>query len=395
MCWSAIVLIVSCSALAVAEDGVGKLYGGLTLEQWHDRLGYLDPTDPHSASAVPPLMEIIQDSGLSADERRPFAMTLGRLGPAASDSIPLLIAQIEQRKELGKPTYAWAARALGLFGVHAKDAAPALIDLLFDEDIPQADRTLPIEALARIGSAHPDVLGALIRLLQYEGLDPSKVSAAEASVFRELAAEALGLMGPDADLAAPLLMRAVRDVRESESVRRKALVALGAMRSRAALAIPALIETLEFEQSDALRGAAGEALGKIGLPALPIMLQYLQHSNPKVRFHMACGLKQMGSAGQPATPTLIAAIGDQDETVRLAICEALAAIAPDPGPYAEPLVRLLTSELRQVRMGAMRLIVKLGPQMQPYLGLLEQLQDDPRSEVNTIARKTLEKLAGQ
>ncbi len=287
MFWSAIVFTVSCFAMAVTSDGAEKLYGGMTLEQWHDRLGYLDPADPHNASAVPALIEIIQDSGLSADERRPFAMTLGRMGSLSSAAIPVFIAQIERRQELGKPTYAWAARALGLYGVHAKDAAPALVDLLFDEDIPRAYRTLPIEALARIGTAHPDVLPALIRLLQYEGHNTSTVSAADASVFRELAAEALGLMGPDADLAAPLLVRAVRDVRESESVRRKALVALGSMRARAALAVPALMETLEFEESEALRGAAGEALGKVGLPALPIMLQYLQHSNPRVRIYIA------------------------------------------------------------------------------------------------------------
>ncbi len=103
----------------------------------------------------------------------------------------------------------------------------------------------------------------------------------------------------------------------------------------------------------------------------------------------------MGTEGQSAIPSLIAALQDQDEEVRLAICESFAAIAPDPGQYAEPLVQLLTSQQRQVRMGAMRLLVKLGPQLQPYLGLLHSLQDDPRSDVRTIARKTLEKILGE
>ncbi len=50
-------------------QGESKLYGGLTLKQWHDRLGQLDPMDPHSASVVPALIEIIQDQDLAADVR--------------------------------------------------------------------------------------------------------------------------------------------------------------------------------------------------------------------------------------------------------------------------------------------------------------------------------------
>ncbi len=304
-------------------------------------------------------------------------MTLGRIGPAAQDAVPVFIAQIEQRDQLGKPTYAWAARALGLFGVHGRQAAPALVDLLFDEDIPQAYRTLPVEALARIGTSHPDVLPALIRLLQYEGSDASRISAADASVFRELAAEALGIMGPDADLAAPLLIRAIRNVGESESVRRKATVALGSMGARAELAIPALIETLEFGESDALRGAAGEALGKIGLPALPLLQRYLQHSDPQVRASAAKAIGQMGRQARPAVPTMIAALVDPDDEVRVSICESLDSIGADPKQFIALLVQLLTSDLRQVRMRSMRLLIKLGPQVRPQVEQLRQLQQDP------------------
>ncbi len=391
--------VVSLSVLLAApqDEGEGSagLYGGLTLSQWQERLGTFDPSDPHNATAVPALIAILQDSELSADERRPFAMTLGRMGTTATSAVPVLIAQIQQRRELGKPTYSWAARALGLFGVHAKDAAPALIDLLFDEDIPRGERTLPVEALARIGTAHPEVMPAMIRLLQYEGFDRSRVSASDAALLRELAAEGLAMMGPEADLAAPLLMRVVRDRREGESMRRKAMVALGSMGERAALAIPALVETLEFEESRALREAAGESLGRIGAPAASIMLQYLQHSDPKIRLNVARGLGSKKLASEQVVSTLVATLDDPDDEVRLAVCESLAVLTPDASSYAAALVQLLTSPQRQVRMGAMRLMVDSDEKVGPYRHLLLELRDDPRSEVRSIVEKTLAKLPAQ
>ena len=264
---------------------------------------------------------------------------------------------------------------------------PALVDLLFDEDIPQGDRTLPIEALARIGTAHPEVLPALIRLLQYEGDDSSKVTTAQASVFRELAAEAFSYIGPDADLAAPLLVRAVRNVQETDAVRRKAIVALGSMGGRAALAVPALIETLEFEQVDALRAVASEALGRIGAPALPVLQRYLQHSDPQVRGYAAQAIARMGKQARPALSTLVAAPSDPDHAVRMALCDSLEAMNADTASYVPQLIQLLASDSRQVRMRAMRLLLKLGPQVRPYVSQLQQLQNHSSSAARAMGAK--------
>ena len=161
------------------------------------------------------------------------------------------------------------------------------------------------------------------------------------------------------------------------------------MGARAELAIPALIETLEFGESDALRGAAGEALGKIGLPALPLLQRYLQHSDPQVRASAAKAIGQMGRQARPAVPTMIAALVDPDDEVRVSICESLDSIGADPEQFIALLVQLLTSDLRQVRMRSMRLLIKLGPQVRPQVEQLRQLQQDPRAWVRAIATKTL------
>jgi len=383
-------LMVLAAGWAATEQET--LYGDATLQQWQERLGHLDPADRRNAPSVPALIEIIEDDALASDVRRPFAMTLGRMGEVARDAIPVLVAQIERRHELDKPTYSWAARALGLYGVHARPAVPVLVDLLFDEEIPQGARTLPIEALARVGTSHPEVMPALIRLLQYEGQDTSKVNEAEASVFRELAAEALAFIGPEADLAAPLLVRSVRNREETRAVRRKAIVALGAMGGRAALAVPALMETLEFEEAEPLRVVASEALGKIGAAALPLLERYLRHPDPQVRCYAARGIAQMGAQARPAQRALRDGLSDSDPDVRLALCQSLGALEADAAVYMPVLIELLSSDARQVRMQAMRALTSQKDKTGRYRTQLEELARHADVAVRAVARKTLQQL---
>jgi HEAT repeat protein len=369
-----------------------KRYDGITLREWQHRLGYLDPKDSDSESVVHALIEIINDDDLPASTRRPFAVTLGRMGPRATEAIPSLIDKIQRRHVAGDESYIWAARALGLYGVHAKPAVPALVDLLFDESIPRGYRQLPLESLAQVGTAHPAVLPALIRLLEYRPPATSELSAADASVLREFAAEALTIIGQESYLAAPLLVRVVRDPSETENVRRKAIVALGAMGGGASVAVPALTETMEFEPSEQLRAAAAEALPKIGPAALPVLRQYLQHERAELRRLAAEGLRQMGQGASGAVVELLRCLNTDDDLLRIACCEALHGIGIDSSRYAEPLVSLLASEDRQVRMRAMRLLVTLGQQLGPHLESLRRMQDDPRPHARAIARKTLQKI---
>jgi HEAT repeat protein len=220
------------------------------------------------------------------------------------------------------------------------------------------------------------------------------LSAADASVLREYAAETLAIIGQKAYFAAPLLVRVVRDTSETESVRRKAIVALGAIGGAANVAIPALIETMEFE-SPTLRGAAAEALPKLGPAVVPVLRQYLQHERVELRQLAAEGLGQMGQGAASAVGQLLRCLdSDEQDLPRIACCEALHAIGVEPARYAEPLIALLASEDRQVRMRAMRLLVTIGGQLGPYLESLRRMQNDPRPHARAVARKALEKIDG-
>ncbi len=323
-CWIAVV-----SAAHPAETGPNqpatseKKYQGLTLSEWYHRLGEFGPTSPEAARFVPGLLEIVRDRELPSNVRERFAVRLGRIGKPARDAVPVLIGIIQQRQDDPDPNYIWAARALSLMGREARLATPALVDLLFDEQLKTEYRLAAIEALTLIGPEHPDAIPALMRLLQYQ---PShQVSPSQAAVMRQLAAEAFAIIGPEAAIAAPLLIRAVRNPRESEAVRRNAVIALGTLADQGRVAIPVLCEELESDNSAATRDAAAQALAKIGEDALPMLRRYLQHEDPEVRWRIAHSLGQLAADRVSELPRqeLLDALVDDRDLVRISAAESL------------------------------------------------------------------------
>ena len=90
------------------------------------------------------------------------------------------------------------------------------------------------------------------------------------SQVRRAAAGKLGEIGEDAKDAVPALTIALQD--ESRDVRTSAAGALGAIGISAIDAVPALIKTL---QNPEVRWHAEEALTKIGIGAVPVLIQAL------------------------------------------------------------------------------------------------------------------------
>ena len=71
------------------------------------------------------------------------------------------------------------------------------------------------------------------------------------------------------------------------------MAALGRLGSSAREAVPALIGTL---RDDGLREAAAESLVMIGLPAVPGLLDAMQHGTSVVRWQAAEALTRIGRA---------------------------------------------------------------------------------------------------
>jgi CubicO group peptidase (beta-lactamase class C family) len=137
-----------------------------------------------------------------------------------------------------------AASSLGRLGPAAKEAIPALVATFTDEDLYL--RGAAAVALGRIGS---DAVPALVQALG-DGNENVRWSAAVA----------LGRLGPQARDAGPALVRALSDA--NENVRFCAATALGGISPAVQDAVPALTEALHDRDED-VRRAAREALEQI------------------------------------------------------------------------------------------------------------------------------------
>jgi hypothetical protein len=90
--------------------------------------------------------------------------------------------------------------------------------------------------------------------------------------------------------------------------------------------------------------AAAEALGRIGPPAIPQLIELLKSPNPDVRLIAAQVLARMGSDAKEAVPTLIPLLKDPDERVRKAATRTLGRIGPDAAAAVPELMQALVEQ---------------------------------------------------
>ena len=139
----------------------------------------------------------------------------------------------------------------------------------------------------------------------------------------------------------------------NSDVRAAACWALGEIGDRRA--VPPLIQALRDGYSN-VRAAACEALVKIGAPAVPHLIQALRDGNSDVRW-AAC--RALGAIGdRQAVPPLIQALGDGDSDVRAAACRALGEIGD--GQAVSPLIQALGDWNRDVRVAACEALGEIG-----------------------------------
>lgn len=178
------------------------------------------------------------------------------------------------------------AMILGHLGPVAKDAAPALIEMVGDKN-PHARR----EALM-----------------------------------------ALGGIGPDAEAAVPAATQAIADA--DEKVAYAAYYTLGRIGPAAKAAVPALEKRMDDQKDPFAAFGAAWAISMIqpdapgvAAKAVPLLVQGLQDAEAKFRYGAVMGLKRFGPAAKDAIPALQKAQKeDKDPLVRETAQEALKAI---------------------------------------------------------------------
>lgn len=372
--------IPTSNAVAPAQP----LFHGLTLDEWRERMNQLHSEDPGSASAVPGLVALVQSGDVPWFTRRQAALTLGRLGPHAVAAIPALRGLLnEMGPDPETAPQLWAIKALGLLGPRAREATPQLIAILNNDAAPFASRLSVLEALSRIASDEPQAVSALIDRVQQAPTAPVDHE------LRRAAIEVLGLLGPSASAATPVLMRLLDD--PDEHVRREAAASLGKLGPLAGSAAPALVECMAFDESAAVQDAAALALQQMGASiSAEVLLPLLAAEDAELRRRAATIFGAWHHAAAPWLSTLRPLWDDPDPAVRLAALEAAWNIERAGDAIAPRLASLIGEDDRHLRRQAVALLDRMGDAADTARPVLERLLDDPRPNVRTAARKALE-----
>ena len=140
-----------------------------------------------------------------------------------------------------------------------------------------------------------------------------------------------------------------------------------------------------FRQDARFRKQLVEALGAVGTPAVPLLIQALGDWDEDV---CRAAAEALGAIGDPqAVPALIQALGDGWDDVRRAAAEALVKIGT---PAVPALIQALGHRYSAVRRAAARALGELGdPQAVP--ALTERLQDES-GDVRKAAQAAIQQI---
>ena len=289
-------------------------------------------------------------------------------------------------------TALWAIKALALFGPIAAPITPTLAKLASDPMADQHVRMMSVEALCRIGSAHPLALATVIQLLQSHepGLRGDAVRSGPELDLVVACIESLELFRGDAESSVPVLLRYSED--REDPVRRATAVTFGAIGPRASDAASRLAVMTVSDHSLDVRDVAAVALGKIG--GTEWLARILIHSDPSTRERAATGLGFVPGRDPSTKEALTTARSDECPLVRIAAIEATERWHSEPHVTAPAAAQEIAAPDRHVRLRAIRFLTKLGVKAAPAIPVLEQLRTHPDPQVRQAADKRIESILG-
>jgi HEAT repeat protein len=176
-------------------------------------------------------------------------------------------------------------------------------------------------------------------------------------------------------------MRALFNPAGAVMNRYAAAEALKVLGTNAQDALPALSKTLS-DPNVLLSSAAGLALGKIGPPAVPALVQALDNGDYNVRANACAALAEIGPASSPAIPRLVRILQDENGPIVSTASYTLSRIGGESVPALLP---LLVNTNFMVRRWAVYALNYVGPQARPAIPAVIKLLQDTNVQVRTIA----------
>jgi len=306
-------------------EGIIPILSGMTADESEyvrravaDSLGSIDISD-----ALPVLSQMMEDESESV--RGAAVKNIG--GFSGASVVPYLVKGLGDKDASVRRIaldWDWSATP----GPYAESAVPYLVYIIqHDSKLVKEDA---INALGKIGPAAKDAVPLLIEILK-DGIES----------FRVDAARALGGIGPPAAEAVPFLVDKLRtDVRD---VKRECAEALGKIGVADDDVISALRNAMEPNEHAWVQNQAALALGKLGPPALPALINALGDEHGQIRERAAEGLKEMGIAAKDAETALIKSLQDPNPEVRRYCAKALGSIGRE-SPAAVAALRGLIND---------------------------------------------------
>jgi HEAT repeat protein len=289
----------------------------------------------------------------------------------ADDPLPDLIRALRSRAAAERLR---AAKDLGRLGWLAREALPALVGALGDEDGKVREA-----AAHAVGQMGPDAVPALAAMLHHSD-----------KYVRRNAVWAMGKLGPLAKSSLADLCAALKD--PDPRTASGAAQALGNMGADGADAVPQLAEAMRGTNIVLCRLAA-KALSSIGPPALSTLISHLQHSDPFVRGESALALGWMGPVARAAVPYLAKVVrGPQGHSPRPAPVVVNPTESTAATPTSNPTEPASTEET--CRVYAAQALGRIGP---PAAAALPDLQDAARhgpDQLRLAARQAVRQIQG-
>lgn len=341
----------------------------------------------------------------SAEQRQAAAQQLGELGPKAIEAAPALI---ELLRDEDPGVFEAASKALGRMG---PKAVPLLIEGLGSKQTnvcrgaalslsligPQAAPAVkPLIAVVQEGRPE-ERLAALVALRDVgpaaKPAVPALLKATRADDFRTqyVACMVLEVIGPEAKAAVPRLGELLQS--GSASVRMHAALALGGIGKQIGEpGVQDLVGALK-DRSHIVRGAAATALGRLGdaaRPAVPHLKAALDENRIDSRVAAVEALWKITGDADDVVARLTAEVAGEDEPEKAA--DLLAQFGPAAKPAIPKLIESLESENPFIRMNVASGLGRLGPLATDAIPALKKLKNDPNPFVRQAAEQAIERI---
>ena len=370
--------VVVCCAMsfASAQDHeltlLNKQLESGTLEEKFKAAEVLGGIGPAAADSVPLLVKTLADSDVGL--RYEVIDTLGRIAAQPKQAVPALTAVLDDPLPLLRHS---AINALRKFGTGAQSAVPKLEALLKDPEPLVSVGAARAIAEIEIELGHTDHAKVLIPVL-VSGLKSERNDVATDAV------QGLVFMGAAAVPAIKQVIDAKNPVASLNAC--DALAGIGAA---SADAVEPLIAAAK--SSDAkLRWHAISALGDIGQPAkaaIPTIVAALSDADTQVRFNAGHALKLFGEA---AVPSLVEAL--KNEKAQPYVLPVIAGIGPDAKGAVTPLAGLIQSKDANLQREAIIALASIGEAAKPTVPALIKAVDDKKFASRPAAAFALGKI---